>query len=287
MRSDHPSEDDDDPTEAAALARVNRLRAARGLPPIVERSTWDVRRELIVDRDAMMVAVAVLNRSGCGATVPDAIDAALACSGSVGTLPQRVASAIVDRIPNDDRSEAWHAVNALLEQFEDTDRDRYHAELCAHRIARAVRGAVMASISANMDTAMTQDCRIPTDEADKAAVQIAEVVIAGVVSRLRNDLGALAGLRPTAEDAEPDFDAQCRRASVLNALAQLRGDADMQSEAVRLALIVCNARPLLRPSDVFREGAPVLMLPADASPADVDDALCAELAAIADDRTGP
>lgn len=75
---------------------------------------------------------------------------------------------------------------------------------------------------------------------------------------------------------------RCRRASVLNALAQLRGDADMQSEAVRVALIVCNDQPDLRPSDVFRTGVPVLLLPAYAPAAALDAALCAELAVLAE-----
>lgn len=85
---------------------------------------------------------------------------------------------------------------------------------------------------------------------------------------------------------DPGHDIRCRRAAVMNALAQHRGDADMQAEAVRLALVECHAHPGLRPSDVFRAGGPVLVLPADATPADTDAALCAELAAIAADADG-
>lgn len=73
---------------------------------------------------------------------------------------------------------------------------------------------------------------------------------------------------------------------MLNALAQVRGDAEMQSEAVRLALAVCNACPGMRPSDVYRAGMPPLLLPADATHAEVDAALCAELAAIGDTDDG-
>ena len=64
----HPS--GHDPEGDAAVARVNAIRAARGLPPIVERHPDMVRRELAADRAAVMIAVAVLRREGCGAAVP-------------------------------------------------------------------------------------------------------------------------------------------------------------------------------------------------------------------------
>lgn len=117
-----PRDDDDDPTEATALARVNAIRAARGLEPIVERDPNLLRRDLIDDRDAAMIAVAVLRREGAGFNVPDAIDAATAGFGPevFDVMPHAVAVAIRDRLPTNHRPAVIAAVDEVLERFENT-----------------------------------------------------------------------------------------------------------------------------------------------------------------------
>lgn len=285
----HPSRprDDDDPTEADALARVNRVRAARGLPSIVERDPNLVRRDLIDDRDAAMIAVAVLRREGAGFNVPDAIDTATAGFGPevFDAMPHAVAVAIRDRLPASHRPAVIAAVDEVLERFENTPGGWEHAQLCVHRIADAVRAALTASIAAGgsgaVDHITGQPVPEPADQLATAADFAAGIVYADLIDRLQDYLGTMVGLPAAVEVIDAEHELRCRRASVLNALAQLRGDAAMQEEAVRLALIVCHARPEMRPSDVFRAGTPPLLLPDDATHADIDAALVAELAAIA------
>lgn len=289
-RGDRP--EDDDPTEADALARVNRLRAARGLEPIVERDPVLVRRELIDDRDALMIAVAALRREGTGHTVPAAIDAATAGFGPeiFDMLPTAVAAAIWQRLPAEHEPAVVEALDDVLYAFEDGDGGWALAQLCVHRIADTVRNVLAASIAAEGSGAIDHTTGLPVpepvDQLAAAADFAAGFVCADLIDLLQDSLGTMVGLPVVAEATDPGHEMRCRRAAVMNALAQHRGDADMQEESVRLALIVCHARPDLRPSDVFRDGAPVLILPADATPAEVDAALCTELAAIADADDG-
>jgi len=289
----HPSRShDDDPTEADALARVNRIRAARGLPPIIERDPNLVRRDLIDDRDAAMIAVAVLRREGAGFNVPDAIDAATAGFGPevFDAMPNAVATAIRDRLPAHHRPAVVDALDEVLEQFEDGPGGWAHAQLCVHRIADTVRGALTASLIAEgsgaIDHITGRPVPEPADQLAAAAESAAGIVYADLIAALQDYLAAMVALPASTAAGDPSHDTRCRHAAVLNALAQLRGDTDMQEEAVRLALIVCYHRPDMRPSDVFRAGQPVLLLPADATPAEVDAALVAELAAIADNDDG-
>lgn len=96
-----PTPHDDDPGEAEALARVNRLRATRGKPPIVERDPAQVRHRWGVERDAMTVGLWALRRHG--GHVPAAIDAAAErCpTCGIGNLPIDVARALLARAPGD------------------------------------------------------------------------------------------------------------------------------------------------------------------------------------------
>ncbi|KRE27925.1 hypothetical protein ASG82_16425 [Mycobacterium sp. Soil538] len=287
--------DDDDPTEADALARINRLRAARGLEPIIERDLHEARRDLATDRDAMMLAVAALRREGAGATVPDAFEAAT--RGFTGDMfdvvPYAVAAAIRDRLPAEHEPAVVDALREVLDRFDSGPGGRERAQLFVHRIADTLRTALAASIAAEgsgaIDHATTQPVAERVDQLAAAADFAAGIAYADLIDRLQTELGGLAGLPAPVEVDDPGHAMRCRQAAVLNMLAQLRGDADMQEEAGRLALTVCHARPDLRPSDVFRAGTPPLVLPADATPAEIDAALCNELAAIADadDGTGP
>ncbi|MFB1299012.1 hypothetical protein ACAG24_026255 [Mycobacterium sp. pW049] len=289
----HPSRPhDDDPTEADALARVNRIRAARGLPPIVERNPQMVRRDLIDDRDAAMIAVAVLRREGAGFNVPDAIDTATAGFGPevFDAMPHAVAVAIRDRLPAEHRPAVIDALDEVLERFEAGPGGWAHAQLCVHRIADTVRGALTASIAAEGSGAIDHITGLPVSEpADQLAAAAdfaAGIVYADLIAALRDYLAAMAGLPAAVEVDDTAHETRCLRASVMNALAQMRGDSDMQDEAVRLALIVCHDRPGMKISDVFRAGTPLLLLPADATRADIEAALVAELAAIADTDDG-
>lgn len=290
-----PSRPDDDPTEADALARVNRIRAARGLPPIVERNPNLVRRDGIDDRDAAMIAVAALRREGAGWNVPDAIDAATAGFGPevFDAMPHAVATVILDRLPAEHWPAVIDAANEVLQRFEASPGGWSHAQLCVHWITTAVRAALTGSIVAEgsgaVDQTTGQPVPEPADQLAAAADFAAGFVYADLIAALQDYLGVMVGLPVVVEVDDTGHEIRCRRASVMNALAQLRGDADMQSEAVRLALIVCHDRPGMTISDVFRVGTPPLLLAADATPADVESALCAELAAIADidDGTGP
>jgi hypothetical protein len=279
----------DDPQGDAAVARVNALRAARGLPPIVERNPDDDRAELIADRDLMMIAVAVLHRPGCGATVPDALDATLGDKPDAAAfdLPPGVARVILDRVDHRHRAAVIDVLDAELTGFTErvataSENVRGLAHLTVDRLACAIRPAIATSIASDVAAGFIGTAREADDDhLAQAADFAAGIAYTDLIDRLRADLETMSGLHVDPEIVDPGHDTRCRRASVLNALAQLRGDDDMQSEAVRLALIVCHARPDLRPSEVFRAGAPVLLLPADATPAEVDAALCAELQSIA------
>ena len=199
----HPS--GHDPEGDAAVARVNAIRAARGLPPIVERHPDMVRRELAADRAAVMIAVAVLRREGCGAAVPDAIDAALdgAPTAAAFDLPPGVAGAILERVPARHAASVFEALDAELSRFAARvvaapHRARELAELCTHRLADAGRSGVAASIAAAGSGAMLPDfsgpAPEPADQLTAAADYAAGFVCADLIDRLRDDLIAWAGL---------------------------------------------------------------------------------------------
>lgn len=289
-----PAARDGDPDEAEALARVNRIRAARRLPPIVERDPNVVRGDLVADRDAMMLGVAALRREHAGAAVPDAFEAAT--FGWVGDMfdvvPYAVATVIRDRVPVALQCAVTEAVDDVLERFDDGPGGWARAQIVLHHIADATRAGIAAGIVAGsgaIDHATGLPVSEPADQLAAAADFAAGFVYADLIDRLIAELAPMAGLPAFVGTLDAGHENRCRRAAVLNALAQLRGDTDMQEEAVRVALIVCHGRPGTRPSDVFGAGQPVLLLPADATPADVEAALVAELAAIADtdDGTGP
>lgn len=294
-----PSRDNGRPDDAADEALVRRVAAAQearlGRPVPTDLDPVTVRRGLVGDRDAMMIAVATLHRAGAGAAVPDALDAALAGKPPAAAfdVPPGVATAIVARTPVRHAPAVFAALDAELERFaarvaEKPQAVREFAHLTVHSITDATRAGIVASITAEVVAAWAGQIDRSTGQpfSREQMVQAAEgtadtVAIPAILDRCRADLSALSGLPVAVPAYDRDHENRCRRAAVLNALAQLRGDADMQEHAVRLALLVCSDRPDLRPSDVFRAGAPVLMLPADAGPADVDAALVAELAAIA------
>lgn len=198
--NNHPSHDsrpDDDPTEAVALTRVNRLRAARGLDPIPERDPALVRRDLIDDRDAAMIALAVLRRESCGAALPDAIDAATAGFDpqAFDLLPTAVAVAIRDRLPANHWPAVIEAVDESLDAFEDGDGGRALAELCVHQIADTVRAALTASIATEEAGAVDHNGRpVPADQIIEAADFAAGFVYADLIDRLQDDLVTMAGL---------------------------------------------------------------------------------------------
>ncbi|MGP4054169.1 hypothetical protein ACTWP6_04990 [Mycobacterium sp. 4D054] len=290
-----PAARDDDPGEAEALARVNRIRVARGLPPIVERDPNAVRDDLVTDRDAMMLAVAALRRADAGGAVPVAFEAAT--RGFVGDMfdvvPYAVATVIRDRVPATHQCAVTEALDDVLEQFDDGPGGWARAQIVLHHIADATRAGIAAGIVAEGSGAIDHATGLPVpeppDQLAAAANFAAGFVYADLIDRLTAELAPMAGLPAFVYALDAGHETRCRRAAVLNALAQLRGDTDMQEEAVRVALIVCHGRPGMRPSDVFGAGQPVLLLPADATAADVEAALIAELAAIADtdDGTGP
>lgn len=184
--SGHPGPD---PRGDAAVSRVNAIRAARGLPPIVERDPAEVRREAIADRDAMMVAVAALNRPGCGATVPDAIDAALDGKppAMAFDVPPAAAYAIVKRVPARHAPGVFAALDDELGRFAERVADAPHdvralAHLAIDRMVCAVRPAIAASIAAEE--------RGDGPTADFAA----GFLYADLLERLRDDLLTVAGL---------------------------------------------------------------------------------------------
>lgn len=281
-RDHHPSTPD--PGDAA-VARVNALRAARGLDPLpAERDPAEVRLELADARDAALCALATL-RPDRGAAVPDALAAATTGQpGVVAALPVGTALAIRDRLPADYRPAIVAAVTPELERFRDGDPSWERATLAVFRIGDAVRAAIgdacLAEVRAEHPDA-------DTEHVAQAAAVAADIVVSQLCAALRDEVELYSGMPMADTTIDVEYENRCRRASVLNMLAQIRGDDAMQTEAAQLAIMVCHDRPGMRPSDVWRHGTPLLMLPADATPAEVDAALCAELDTLGDDSTAP
>lgn len=205
--SDHPcgrraDKDPDDDEEL--IRRVAARQSARLRRPVpINLSPAIVRRGLVDERDAMMIAVAVLRRAGAGVAVPDAIDVALegATPGAAGNMPYGVAAAVLDRVPARHQPAVWEAVNAALERFESTPGGRYHAELCVFRIADATRAGLADSIHADVaeDWAGAIDHGTGQPFTGEQMVQAATatadtVAIPALIERLQADLIALAGL---------------------------------------------------------------------------------------------
>lgn len=200
----HPSHDDD-PDGDAAVARVNAIRAARGLAPIVERDPREVRADLVADRDAMMVAVAVLHRPGCGATVPDAIDHALKGKPSAAAfdLPPGVARVILQRVGKRHQGAVLVAFDAELTRFAARvaaapEHVRGLAHLAADRLAVTVRSAIAASIAVVGSGAQLPGFTGPAperaDDLAQAADFAAAIAYADLIDRLQRDLLTMAGL---------------------------------------------------------------------------------------------
>lgn len=281
-RDRHPSTPD--PGDAA-VARVNALRAARGLDPLPEERDPAIVREEVADtRSAALIALATL-RPDRGGAVPDAIQAALTGQHHVhvGVLPQHTALAIRDRLPTQYRAAFTAAATPELTRFNDgPDRGWERATLSVFRIGDKLRAAVADAIRADgctgIDPDTGQQVSAPADEHTVAIV--ADIVIDQLREQLWEAVKLYAGLPIPDTTIDADFESRCRRASVLNMLAQVRGDGVMRSEAARLAIAVCFDHPGWRPSDVFHSGAPVMVLPDDATPADLEAALIAELTAL-------
>lgn len=284
--SDHPSRGPaDDPAEEALVRRVAAAQAARlGYPVPIDQDPAAVRATLVAERDAAVMGLATL-RPDRGAAVPDALDAALGGLGPdvAAWAPAAVAVSLVERLPAQYRAAFVAAVNPELDRFENGDGGRELAELCMHRIGDTVRATIAETITAEV---RTEHPDADTEHVAQAATAAADTAIGCLADTLREYLLLHTGLPMLGTVTDKDFESRCRRAAVMNALAQIRGDGDMQSEAVRLAIAVCFDRPSWKPSDVFRAGTPLLMLPADATPAEVDAALCAELVALADADDG-
>lgn len=122
--NNHPSfgrgpADDDSEDEAFIRAVAARQAAALGRPVPVDNDPATVRRGLASDRDVMMMAVAVLHRSGCGATVPDVLDAVLAGQPPTAAfdLPPGVAGVILERTPDRHAPDVFDALDAELQRF--------------------------------------------------------------------------------------------------------------------------------------------------------------------------
>ena len=282
MNNNHPSRRPADDAAADALVRrvAARQAEALGRSVPVDRDPDEVRLELVDQRDAAMIALATL-RPDRGAAVPDAIDAATAGHPPAvfACLPVAVAVAIRDRLPDRHRQPVTDALDAALDRFEDGDRTRELAELAVHRIGDTLLATITATIA---DEVRADHPDADPAQVTQASAAAADIAIGCLADGLRDELLLYAGLSAPGNTTDEVLETRCRRASVMKLLAQTRGDDDMLNEAGRLAIAVCHDYPGMRPSDVFRHGAPLLMLPADPAPADVDAALVAELAALAD-----
>ena len=197
--STNPTHDGQPFDEEALVARVAARQSAHlGRPVPTDLDPEVVRRELVDDRDAAMIAVAVLRREGCGAAVPDAVEFALtgAAPSSAANMPHAVAVAILDRIPHPHRPAVWDAADEVLERFEGTEGTAALAELCLHHLADAVRAGITTSIAAELVGAVDHDGHpIPEHQIVAAAAFAAGIVYADVIARLQDDLIAFAGLR--------------------------------------------------------------------------------------------
>ncbi|BBZ22905.1 hypothetical protein [Mycolicibacter hiberniae] len=188
---------DDYADEAAYIEAFAQWWEARaGLPP-GGRDPALVRLDLIDDRDAAMIAVAVLRRDGAGFNVPDAIEAATAGFGPevFDVMPHAVAVAIRDRLPANHRPAVIAAVDEVLQRFENSPGGWEHAQLCVHHLADAVRAGITASIAAGLAGAVDHDGHsVADDQIASAAAFAAGIVYADIIARLQDDLIALAAL---------------------------------------------------------------------------------------------
>lgn len=181
--NNHPSRrGEDDPTEAAALARVNAIRAARGLAPIVERHPLLVCHDLIDNRDATVIALWALRSDG--ALVPEVIAAATRGRGqaTLDAMPYAVATAIVPAVLPHHRDHVRDHIDAQLDWFEDRPRGWEVSHKAVWRIAAATRRGVAEAI---------QD----GGQVDAAGADlIAGIMVGDVIDRLGEALLPLAAL---------------------------------------------------------------------------------------------
>lgn len=193
--TDHHDDDE------ALVARVAARQAAHlGWPVPTDLDPHRTRRELGNDRRTMAVAVWALRRDG--AHTPDVIDAALDGQppSAAFNLPPGVAGVIFGRVPDHHKGAVFDALDAELTRFAGGPGTRPLAELCVHRIAEAVRSAIVASVAADVAEEwadVVDDAGHPFTDAqiEQAAAGATDlVVIPALVDRLREDLLALAGM---------------------------------------------------------------------------------------------
>lgn len=201
-RRSHPARPGDDCEDEAFIRAVAARQAVRlGRPVPVDNDPATVRRGLVADRDSMMIAVAVLDRSRTGAVLPDAIDAALAGQPPAAAyhLPPGVAGMILERTPDRHAPEVFDALDAELERFAakvaaQPGAVRAFAHLAVDRIHAATRRGIADSIAA--ETADDWAGHPFTDEQIREAAEATAdmVSLPAILDRLRTDLLALAGL---------------------------------------------------------------------------------------------
>ena len=109
------TEPDDD-----TLERVNAIRRARGLEPIVERDPAVVRAEMGRTRDAMAVLLWAMRRVEPGFAA--AVDIVAEDPEALAVLPDTVAIAIVGHIPDPDaRATANASTRTVLDEWRARD----------------------------------------------------------------------------------------------------------------------------------------------------------------------
>ncbi len=103
-----------------ALERINAIRRARGLQPIVERDPAVVRAEMGRTRDALAVLLWAMRREDPG--FADAVDIVAEDRQALTALPYTVAAAIVGHIPDPDaRATANASTRTVLDEWRARD----------------------------------------------------------------------------------------------------------------------------------------------------------------------
>ena len=196
----------DDPIGDAAVARVNAIRAARGLPPIVERDPAEVRRDVRTDATAtgaLWFGLAYLD-IGFAAAVSHASTPCACCPDDPGwaAMPGAVYRAAAARLDVDALARV-HAVPHIRAASEMVPvccaGDRVEVELRVWRIINGLRDVLT-------------DAEVET-------------------------------LRLRCVDGDHDFELRCLRAGLISALGQITSDDDMMTTAATLAIREGRERP--------------------------------------------